>query len=166
MSEVIVTNVAFEPLAVVSWKRAATMILSGSAYNLDGSQVVKTVFSPSLSINVHRVIHTKTYTYIPRKKITLDSYANRRIILERDNWTCAYCGKFGNTIDHVIPQCRGGKSTYGNQVASCKSCNNKKGHQTLNRAGMTLNVTPHVPDEDPYAEMRKELETIFSTVLS
>ncbi len=43
---------------------------------------------------------------------------------------CEYCGlKFRPqelTMDHVVPLARGGKSTKGNIVASCKECNNKK----------------------------------------
>ncbi len=31
-------------------------------------------------------------------------------------------------MDHVIPLIRGGKSTKGNVVPSCKECNNKKKH--------------------------------------
>ena len=43
---------------------------------------------------------------------------------------CAYCaGKFlprELTMDHVVPIARGGRSSKGNVVASCKACNNRK----------------------------------------
>ena len=43
---------------------------------------------------------------------------------------CAYCGgKFAArdlTMDHVVPVARGGRSTKGNVVASCKACNTAK----------------------------------------
>jgi 5-methylcytosine-specific restriction enzyme A len=43
---------------------------------------------------------------------------------------CHYCeGKFtaeNLTMDHVVPLARGGRSTRGNVVVSCKVCNNKK----------------------------------------
>lgn len=43
---------------------------------------------------------------------------------------CHYCGeKVGAgelTLDHVIPLSRGGRTTKGNCVASCKKCNNEK----------------------------------------
>jgi 5-methylcytosine-specific restriction endonuclease McrA len=32
------------------------------------------------------------------------------------------------TMDHIVPLIRGGKSTKGNVVPSCKECNNKKRH--------------------------------------
>ncbi len=43
---------------------------------------------------------------------------------------CHYCGSptpAGElTMDHVVPIARGGKSTRGNVVPCCKSCNNAK----------------------------------------
>ncbi len=46
---------------------------------------------------------------------------------------CYHCGqKFSKdqlTMDHLVPVARGGKSTKGNCVASCKECNTKKGHK-------------------------------------
>lgn len=43
---------------------------------------------------------------------------------------CYYCGRSipaaALTMDHLVPVARGGKSTRGNVVPACKSCNNKK----------------------------------------
>ena len=43
---------------------------------------------------------------------------------------CYYCGgSFSQealTMDHIVPLARGGKSTRGNVVPACKTCNNKK----------------------------------------
>jgi 5-methylcytosine-specific restriction endonuclease McrA len=47
---------------------------------------------------------------------------------------CYYCkGTFlpkELTMDHVVPLSRGGKSTKGNVVPSCKACNNNKKYFT------------------------------------
>ncbi len=47
---------------------------------------------------------------------------------------CHYCGeKFAAkelTMDHVVPLSRGGLSTRGNLVPSCKPCNQSKGLAT------------------------------------
>ncbi|ABW66921.1 HNH endonuclease [Desulfosudis oleivorans Hxd3] len=44
--------------------------------------------------------------------------------------TCYYCGKPFRpaelTMDHVVPLSRGGKTTKGNVVPACKSCNTQK----------------------------------------
>lgn len=43
---------------------------------------------------------------------------------------CHYCGQKISpkelTMDHIVPLARGGRSTKGNLVATCKECNNKK----------------------------------------
>lgn len=47
---------------------------------------------------------------------------------------CHHCGeKFPKdmlSMDHLIPIARGGRSTKGNCVVSCKDCNSKKGYLT------------------------------------
>jgi 5-methylcytosine-specific restriction endonuclease McrA len=47
---------------------------------------------------------------------------------------CHYCGKhFGAkdlTMDHIVALGRGGTSTKGNVVVSCKNCNTDKSHRT------------------------------------
>ena len=47
---------------------------------------------------------------------------------------CHYCGeKFSKeelTMDHILPLVRGGKSTKGNLVVACKTCNNEKKYLT------------------------------------
>ncbi len=43
---------------------------------------------------------------------------------------CHYCQRAFTpaqlTMDHIVPISRGGRSTKGNVVPSCKACNNKK----------------------------------------
>lgn len=51
-------------------------------------------------------------------------------IREKWEYKCAYCESTENlTIDHVIPQCKGGKDITKNVVCCCHSCNQSKGHQ-------------------------------------
>lgn len=52
----------------------------------------------------------------------------RRLVLERDGWTCRYCGRPAQTVDHVEPVSRGGDPLDPeNCVAACGSCNYSKG---------------------------------------
>jgi hypothetical protein len=44
---------------------------------------------------------------------------------------CWYCGKTANSIDHMMPVCRGGTNQYGNIVPACRSCNNNKSALTV-----------------------------------
>jgi hypothetical protein len=51
----------------------------------------------------------------------------RRWVLERDRWSCVYCGESANQVDHVIPKNNGGSDLPSNLVAACARCNNLKG---------------------------------------
>ncbi len=47
---------------------------------------------------------------------------SKKNVLTRDNNQCVYCGsKHDLSVDHVIPSSRGGKSSFENCVASCRS---------------------------------------------
>jgi hypothetical protein len=55
----------------------------------------------------------------------------RQSIRERWNCECAYCGsKEELTIDHIIPQSKGGIDSTINTVCCCKECNHSKGHSS------------------------------------
>jgi 5-methylcytosine-specific restriction endonuclease McrA len=51
----------------------------------------------------------------------------RRWVLERDRWSCVYCGQAANQVDHVVPRNHGGSDLPNNLVAACAKCNNLKG---------------------------------------
>jgi 5-methylcytosine-specific restriction endonuclease McrA len=73
----------------------------------------------------------------PKKKVI--SPGLRREVYERDTYACRYCGARKDlTLDHVVPESKGGEATAGNLVTCCKFCNSKKGTRTLDEAGMTL----------------------------
>jgi 5-methylcytosine-specific restriction endonuclease McrA len=48
-------------------------------------------------------------------------------------------------LDHVIPKCKGGGSTWVNLVAACKDCNLHKGNRTPKEAKMDLKNKPKEP---------------------
>jgi hypothetical protein len=53
----------------------------------------------------------------------------RRSIREKWENRCAYCESEDNlTLDHIVPQSKGGPDTTRNVVACCHSCNQSKGH--------------------------------------
>ncbi|WPS85695.1 HNH endonuclease (plasmid) [Brevibacillus halotolerans] len=56
----------------------------------------------------------------------------RQEILARDNYTCHYCGKFGDTLDHILAEANGGLLTPKNSVCACKKCNNAKDDMSYN----------------------------------
>lgn len=74
---------------------------------------------------------------------------HRRTLFERDGWRCQYCSaeltRRGATIDHLMPRCKGGRTSYANCVSSCLSCNKRKGHKSLAEANMQLAKKPVNP---------------------
>ena len=51
----------------------------------------------------------------------------RQTIHRVTNHSCIYCGKPSESIDHVLPQSRGGLSVTENCVPACLACNGLKG---------------------------------------
>lgn len=68
---------------------------------------------------------------------------SRNLVFRRDRHTCQYCGgKAHLTIDHVMPQSRGGGDTWENLVTACAPCNHSKGARTPEEAGLLLATRP------------------------
>jgi 5-methylcytosine-specific restriction endonuclease McrA len=60
--------------------------------------------------------------------------SKRRTILQRDQWTCVYCGHFDPsgkslTLDHIRPKSRGGSDANNNLTTACRTCNEAKANQ-------------------------------------
>jgi 5-methylcytosine-specific restriction endonuclease McrA len=73
---------------------------------------------------------------------------NRKNIMLRDGLKCQYCGKRGGsnlTLDHVIPQSKGGPNTWQNLVTACGPCNTRKGDSTLRELRWKLLSQPKEP---------------------
>ena len=57
-------------------------------------------------------------------------------LLELGEWRCAWCGydleksNARPTRDHIVPKVKGGPTRLENEVASCSSCNNKRGNDS------------------------------------
>ena len=51
-------------------------------------------------------------------------------VWERDNFTCQICGSRQYlTIDHIVPESKGGKTEKDNLQTLCKACNSRKGNR-------------------------------------
>ena len=87
------------------------------------------VHSPSVTLQVPSVLVSRTYV-----KTSRSVKFNKTNLCIRDDYTCQYCHKVFDhkqlTMEHVLPRCRGGKTTWGNIVCACVSCNTAKGSRT------------------------------------
>lgn len=75
---------------------------------------------------------------------------SRAMVFARDRHVCAYCGgRFAPAtleMEHVTPMSRGGRTVWQNVVSACRSCNQRKGNDTPEEAGMPLLYVPYVPN--------------------
>ena len=125
---VLVLNASYEPLNVCSGRRAFVLILKRKAQVLS-----------------RQVIRLLNYVRLPMSRINAKK-PSRTLILRRDNFECQYCSADRDlTIDHVLPQSRGGEDTWENLVACCYSCNNAKDNRTPDEWGVPLRKRPHAP---------------------
>ena len=101
------------------------------------------------------IIKLSSYVMLPFCEVVL----SRKNIYLRDNFTCQYCHKKGGTltIDHIIPRSRGGGETWDNMVVCCGRCNNRKGDQTLEEAGIKLKGMPYRPSSTLYLHLTRLL---------
>jgi len=133
LKPVLVLNAAYEPLMIVRARRALTLITKGVAVVVlaTNQRIYKTMYLPS-------VVRLMSYRHLPIRL----QVVSRKNILARDGNRCMYCGqKFQAdvlTLDHVVPKSRGGKGTWENLVACCRSDNHRKGNRTPEEAGMKL----------------------------
>ncbi|HDN80012.1 MAG: HNH endonuclease [Chloroflexi bacterium] len=141
---VLVLNATYEPLNIVSVKRAIILVLKEKAEIIEAAEAK--LRSENLSLPLPLVIRLVTYVKVPRYvKFPL----TRKTVFARDHYTCQYCGrqlpKSELTLDHVIPRQRGGETTWENVVTACKTCNQRKGSRTPQEAGMRLLSKPTRP---------------------
>ncbi|MEM7348548.1 MAG: HNH endonuclease [Chloroflexota bacterium] len=144
MGNVLVLNASYEPLSVVSVKRAIILLLKEKAELIEAAAAV--LRSERMSFPQPLVIRLVYYVKIPRR-VSLP--VTRRGILTRDHHTCQYCGatpaRSELTLDHIMPRSRGGKTTWENVATACKKCNGRKGNRTPDEAHMQLLNKPIRP---------------------
>lgn len=103
------------------------------------------IHTPNLRIRVPEVILLNVFNGFVRHEVRF----SRHSIFERDRGICQYCGKHFPrtqlTIDHVIPQSRGGADTWENLVLACLACNVRKADRTPEEANMPLIRRPVKP---------------------
>lgn len=148
MQDVLLINASYQVLTRIDWQRAITLCVTGDAEVFE-AHPNKLVRSQYLSIPMPTIIRMLAYVHVPFQGQHGESRVTRASILLRDRRCCAYCGGRGDTIDHVIPQSRGGQDTWDNLVACCGPCNNRKGDRTPLEASMKLLWLPRPvrPDE-------------------
>ena len=140
MSRALVLNATYEPLGVVTERRALLLVLNTRATMVESSGNI--LHFAKGQIELPSVIRLNKFVKIPyRHAVPL----SRRAIFARDNNRCVYCGVTATSIDHVIPRSRGGGHNWENVVSACHKCNHLKADKTLKDLGWRLRHTPREP---------------------
>ncbi len=139
-SATLLLNATYEPLCVVSSRRAIVLVLAEKAVPVDAAAEV--VHAERLSLPVPVVVRLTRYVRVPYPaQVPL----SRRAVFTRDGQTCVYCGSSATSIDHVVPRSRGGTHTWDNVVAACRKCNHTKADRSLAEMGWKLPHPPRTP---------------------
>ncbi|MCB0077734.1 MAG: HNH endonuclease [Anaerolineales bacterium] len=153
MSRVLLLNASYEPLKVLSATRAVQLMVRGVVEPVSAS-VAARFRSPTVTLSVPTVVRLQRYVNVPRRNASW----SKRGVLERDDFTCIYCGiragelrdalplpRSAMTIDHLVPRSRGGANSWVNTACACKACNHRKANRTPHEAGMRLRWEPKIP---------------------
>ncbi len=133
MRRALVLNATFEPLSIVSSRRAVCLLIQEKAELIEADDGV--VRSASITMAVPAVIRLRYMVRAPRRRMAAVS---RRAVFARDDYRCQYCGSQADSIDHVVPRSRGGRDVWDNLAAACRPCNSAKRDRTPDEAGMRL----------------------------
>lgn len=139
--QVVVLNASMEPLGIVTLGRAMAFLLHERAVVVDAMPGV-TLRSQAAEYPLPRVVQLREMVRVPVSHRVMPW--TRQLMLQRDGYVCAYCGRRGATVDHVLPRSRGGGNTWENTVTACARCNNTKGDSTPEECGMPLRYRPRV----------------------
>lgn len=140
---VLLLNADYIALGTIGLNRSVRLIYIGAAEMIeqDGNRVLRSQHSV---IPRPSVIRLTQYRDVVGRQRRASSKRSR--ILARDKFRCQYCNKKGTffdlTMDHLIPQSRGGATSPENLVTACFSCNQRKGDRNPTEARMPLLKNP------------------------
>ena len=142
MGRALVLNATYEPIGVVSGRRALILALAEKVEVLAESGDIWS--SAARQMAVPSVVRLRYYVKVPYQRT---APLSRRAVFARDAGCCQYCGRAAESIDHVVPRSKGGPHTWENVVACCRRCNTYKGDRFLRDCSLTLRSTPNAPTQ-------------------
>ncbi|HVE74990.1 MAG TPA: HNH endonuclease [Mycobacteriales bacterium] len=136
----LVLNASYEPLCVVSGRRAVVLCLTDKAIPVACADQV--LHSERAEVAVPVVVRLTRFVRVPfRATVPL----TRKAVFARDGGRCVYCGGAATSLDHVVPKSRGGSHTWDNVVSACGRCNHIKADRGIAELGWRLHAVPAVP---------------------
>jgi 5-methylcytosine-specific restriction endonuclease McrA len=138
----LVLNATSQALAVVPARRAVVLVLKDKADIVHSNGVV--FHSERMELPAPSVVRLRYFVKVPYRA---QAALTRRAVFARDGWTCQYCGRTAENVDHVIPKSRGGLHSWDNVVAACRRCNSRKENRMPADVGLKLFREPFVPKD-------------------
>lgn len=166
MSKVIVLNADFSFHSLVPLEKAIKNVLKGVAeiVQIDKEKPPITSYG-NFTIPFPKII--KLVKFI-RRLYQKGIFPSKKNILVRDRYTCAYCGKPGTEVDHIVPKSHGeefDRISWDNCVCSCSECNRKKANRTPTQAKMYLTYAkPYEPTIMEFAKAKMQLMGISEAI--
>ena len=149
MELTLLLNATYEPLRVVNWQKAVSLLWQGKVEVLEVYD--REIRGVSFSIRLPAVM--RLLKMVRLKESHRAVKFSRINIFTRDSYTCQYCNHRHRTeeltFDHVVPIALGGRKTWENIVTACWRCNNRKSGRTPEQAGMKLIKKPVKPRWSP-----------------
>jgi hypothetical protein len=151
----LVVDASFVARSVISAERAFVISYKGNAEIVAEHPESFGLVNPDLDIKKPSIIRVYKYVKQHINKVPL----TRENVYKRDNYECVYCGSGvvkTLTLDHVIPQSKGGGNSWDNLVTACKRCNSEKADLTLEEFGKEI---PE-PKRPHYLMLMRQLDYI------
>jgi 5-methylcytosine-specific restriction endonuclease McrA len=143
MEATLMLSCTYEPLRIISWKRAIRLLTLGKVEVLE--EYDEEIHSISFSVRMPAVVRLLRFFRFKRQPVRF----SRQNVYARDEYTCQYCGTrlppSELTFDHVVPKVLGGVTEWENIVTCCIPCNVRKRGKTPDEAGMRMVRKPRRP---------------------
>ncbi len=158
MEQVLLLNITYEPLRIINWKKAITLLCLGKVEVIE--EYGRDIHSVSFTIKLPSVVRLLNLVRKPKSPVKF----SRQNIYLRDKYRCQYCGLQHPTeeltYDHILPKSRGGRTEWENIVTCCVDCNRQKGGRTPGEARMNLVRKPTRPSWVPAIKITIGLKRI------
>ena len=137
----LVLNATYEPLSIVTARRAVVLVLRSKAELVESQSEIWR--SERIQVDVPSIVRLVRYVNVPySRRVPL----TRKAVFARDGHRCQYCHGPAENLDHVLPRARGGTHTWDNVVACCRPCNVRKGSRLPAEVGLKLRTAPRPPN--------------------
>ena len=145
---ILLLNADYRPLAIVSQRRAVSLLAVNKAELVPDAPIIKVMRSARNALALASMIRLTYIARAPFRDPAKRQWSSDGVF-ERDGYKCGYCltplPRSKCTIDHIRPK-SGGKrdgenpNSWTNTVTCCARCQTINGDKSLNASGLTLRV--------------------------